>query len=54
MTDVAERTQEKYQVRFAWGPGGAARIAHGTHLLVWVDALPPTPTPQHSGARCRT
>lgn len=43
VTDVAERTQEKYQVRFAWGPGGAARIAHGTHLLVWVDALPPTP-----------
>ncbi|PYY64980.1 hypothetical protein DEJ30_05855 [Curtobacterium sp. MCPF17_003] len=42
VTDVAERTQEKYQVRFAWGPGGAARIAHGAHLLVWVDALPAT------------
>ncbi|ROP72427.1 hypothetical protein EDF19_1442 [Curtobacterium sp. PhB115] len=40
LTDVAERTQEKYQVRFAWGTGGAARIAHGAHLVVWVDVLP--------------
>lgn len=40
MSRVAARTQEKYQVRFAWGTGGAARIAHGTHLLVWVDVLP--------------
>lgn len=42
MTDVAERTQEQYQVRFAWGIGGASRIAHGAHLLVWVDVLPAT------------
>jgi hypothetical protein len=40
VTDVAERTQEQYQVRFAWGTGGAARIAHGAHLVVWVDVLP--------------
>jgi hypothetical protein len=37
---VAARTQQKYQVRFAWGTGGAERIAPDTHLLVWVDALP--------------
>lgn len=37
---VAARTQQKYQVRFAWGTGGAGRIAPDTHLLVWVDALP--------------
>jgi hypothetical protein len=42
VTGVAERTQEKYQVRFAWGTRGAARIGHRTHLLVWVDTLPPT------------
>jgi 2-phosphosulfolactate phosphatase len=37
---VAARTQEKYQVRFAWGNAGADRIVHGTHLVVWVDVLP--------------
>ncbi|WP_260981031.1 2-phosphosulfolactate phosphatase [Curtobacterium pusillum] len=37
---MAARTQQKYQVRFAWGTGGAARIAPDTHLLVWVDVLP--------------
>ncbi|MDM7891698.1 hypothetical protein [Curtobacterium caseinilyticum] len=37
---MAARTQEKYQVRFAWGVAGADRIAHGTHLVVWVDVLP--------------
>lgn len=37
---MAARTQEKYQVRFAWGSAGAHRIAHGTHLVVWVDVLP--------------
>lgn len=43
VTDVAERTQEQYQVRFAWGAGGAARIANGAHLVVWVDVLPGSP-----------
>ncbi|KTR38848.1 MULTISPECIES: hypothetical protein [Curtobacterium] len=37
---MAARTQEKYQVRFAWGNAGADRIAHGTHLVVWADVLP--------------
>ncbi len=37
---MAARTQEKYQVRFAWGATGAARIAPDTHLVVWVDVLP--------------
>ncbi len=37
---VAARTQQQYQVRFAWGVAGAGRIAHDTHLLVWVDVLP--------------
>lgn len=32
--------QTKYQVRFAWGAEGAARIADGAHLLVWIDVLP--------------
>ncbi|MBF4608064.1 hypothetical protein [Curtobacterium sp. VKM Ac-1393] len=40
---MAERTQEQYQVRFAWGARGAERIAHGAHLVVWVDVLPNTP-----------
>ncbi|PZF57344.1 hypothetical protein DEJ23_07610 [Curtobacterium sp. MCSS17_008] len=39
---MAARTQEKYQVRFAWGTAGADRIAHDTHLVVWVDVLPDT------------
>jgi len=37
---VAARTQQRYQVRFAWGTGGAARIAADTHLIVWIDVLP--------------
>lgn len=37
---VAARTQQQYQVRFAWGTGGAARIAADTHLVVWIDVLP--------------
>lgn len=37
---MAEHTQQQYQVRFAWGVRGAARIAHGAHLLVLVDVLP--------------
>ncbi|GGK94258.1 hypothetical protein GCM10009769_10310 [Curtobacterium luteum] len=37
---VAARTQQQYQVRFAWGVAGAARIAQDAHLLVWVDVLP--------------
>lgn len=37
---VAARTQQQYQVRFAWGVAGAERIAHDAHLLVWVDVLP--------------
>ena len=40
MSQVAARTQQKYQVRFAWGAAGAARIAPDTQLLVWVDVLP--------------
>ncbi|MFB9649203.1 2-phosphosulfolactate phosphatase [Curtobacterium pusillum] len=41
---MAARTQQQqYQVRFAWGTGGAARIAPGTHLLVWIDVLPAGP-----------
>ena len=37
---VAAGTQGKYQVRFAWGVGGAGRIARDAHLVVWVDVLP--------------
>lgn len=40
MDRVAARTQQQYQVRFAWGAGGAARVAPGAHLLVWTDVLP--------------
>lgn len=47
---MAARTQEKYQVRFAWGNAGADRIAHGTHLVVWVDLLPDrAPSAAHPG-----
>lgn len=27
-------------MRFGWGASGAARVAVGAHLLVWVDVLP--------------
>jgi len=37
MTDP--RTQPQYQIRFDWGYDGAAAIAQGAHVLVWVDAL---------------
>lgn len=40
MDRVAARTQQQYQVRFAWGVGGAARVAPGAHLVVWTDVLP--------------
>jgi len=42
VTRVAARTQQQYQVRFAWGTGGASRAAADAHLLVWVDVLPAT------------
>lgn len=48
---VAARTQQKYQVRFAWGAPGAARIADGTHLLVWIDVLPGRPERDDSARR---
>ncbi|WP_439692996.1 2-phosphosulfolactate phosphatase [Curtobacterium sp. SP.BCo] len=44
---MAARTQQQYQVRFGWGIGGARRIAHGTHLLVWVDVLPTPASRDH-------
>jgi len=34
------RNQSQYQVRFDWGFDGAAAIAPGAHIIVWVDALP--------------
>jgi hypothetical protein len=34
------RNQPQYQIRFDWGVEGAQAIAPGTHILVWVDALP--------------
>jgi hypothetical protein len=49
---VAPRTQQKYQVRFAWGTGGAARTAPGAHLVVWIDVLPARAT-RDDGARRR-
>ncbi len=38
MTSAAN--QSRYQVRFDWGLDGAAAIAPGAHVVVWVDALP--------------
>ncbi|AMM19686.1 hypothetical protein AX769_05425 [Frondihabitans sp. PAMC 28766] len=32
-------SQERYQVRFEWGPTGAARIAAGVHVIVVADEL---------------
>jgi len=37
--------QQRYQVRFDWGIGGAAAIAADADVLVWVDALGPAPAP---------
>jgi hypothetical protein len=50
---VAARTQQRYQVRFAWGSGGAARIAADAHLIVWIDVLPATATGTVHGDRER-
>ena len=33
------RSQPQYQIRFDWGLKGAAAIAEGAHIVVWVDAL---------------
>jgi 2-phosphosulfolactate phosphatase len=33
------RNQPQYQIRFDWGLKGAAAIAEGAHIVVWVDAL---------------
>lgn len=43
------RTQSQYQVRFDWGLEGAAAIAQGAHVLVWVDALPSDDAPDPAG-----
>jgi hypothetical protein len=48
---VAAHAQEKYQVRFGWGTGGAARIASGAHLVVWVDVLPASAAHDEPGRR---
>ncbi|MGN8049312.1 2-phosphosulfolactate phosphatase [Curtobacterium sp. 22159] len=49
---MAAHTQQRYQVRFGWGAAGAARIAPGTHLLVWIDVLPDAGA-RDAGARQR-
>lgn len=51
---VAARTQQRYQVRLAWGFGGAARIAPDTHLIVWVDVLPTTTATRERALRAVT
>lgn len=33
--------QGSYQVRFDWGVTGAAAIAPGAHVVIWVDQLAP-------------
>jgi hypothetical protein len=33
------RQQPQYQIRFDWGYSGAADVAAGAHILIWVDAL---------------
>ncbi len=40
--------QTKYQVRFDWGQAGAARIAPGADVVVWVDVLGPAWREQNS------
>ncbi|WP_213815861.1 2-phosphosulfolactate phosphatase [Glaciihabitans sp. dw_435] len=47
--------QPQYQIRFDWGPAGAAAIVPGAHVLVWVDALTTALAPdplqvRHDGA----
>jgi phosphosulfolactate phosphohydrolase-like enzyme len=49
------RNQPQYQVRFDWGLAGAAAIAPGAEIVVWVDALPTPLAPDpavlvHAGA----
>lgn len=38
---TSPRSQPQYQIRFDWGVDGAAAIAPGADILVWVDALEP-------------
>ncbi len=38
--------QDSYQVRFDWGATGAACIAPGAHVVVWVDQLGPLGAPE--------
>lgn len=40
MTESIPSNQPQYQIRFDWGLAGAAAIAPGAHVVVWVDALP--------------
>lgn len=42
---TSARNQPQYQVRFDWGLDGAAAIAPGADVVVWVDALAEAPTP---------
>ena len=37
--------QARYQIRFDWGLDGAAAIATDADVLVWVDAIVTSPTP---------
>lgn len=39
------RAQGSYQVRFDWGPAGAAAIADDADAIVWVDELGREPVP---------
>ncbi|WP_233279161.1 hypothetical protein [Microterricola pindariensis] len=48
----APTAQAKYQVRFDWGVAGAARIAPGADVVVWVDVL--GPDLQHTGGHERS
>ncbi|WP_423921907.1 hypothetical protein ACPEEZ_01685 [Frigoribacterium sp. 2-23] len=36
---MSAHRQTRYQVRFDWGEGGAARVADGAHVVVVVDQL---------------
>jgi len=37
--------QERYQVRFDWGPEGALAVGADADVIVWVDALAPADPP---------
>jgi len=39
MTEPDPEAQGSYQVRFDWGAAGAAAIAQGADVVVWVDQL---------------